>query len=155
MARKTFGKRFIVQIDDREIINNNFSFTKNQVENRAEKAEKLNAFAVSQFHNSFALKSEQEQRQKFSNATECVKEIQNIYRPHRKYKRKDAGPEDEQTRIRITLLEYGNKGKDILPQHLKTTVDAGGKGTTNAATKTGDENSNDVQRNDSVRYNGV
>lgn len=118
------------------------------MENRAEKAAKLNAFAVGQFHNHFSLKSEQEQRQKFINATERIKEIQNIYRPHRKYKRKDAGPEDEQTRVRITLLEYGNKGKDILPQHLKT--DSGVKQSSNTGAKGTEENSNDTQRNDSV-----
>lgn len=108
----------------------------------------MNAFAVSQFHNSFSLKSEQEQRQKFLNATERVKEVQNIYRPHRKYKRKDVGSEDEHTRIRVTLLEYGNKGKDILPQHLKT--DAGLKLTTNATTKTTDDNLHEVQLPDMV-----
>lgn len=33
-----------------------------------------------------------------------------MYGPRRQYKRKDAGPDDEKTRVRITLLEYGNKG---------------------------------------------
>lgn len=108
----------------------------------------MNAFAVGQFHNSFSLKSEYEQRQKFLNATERVKEIQNIYRPHRKYKRKDAGPEDEQTRVRITLLEYGNKGKDLLPQHLKT--DSGTKSNANATSNGIEEISNEAQRIDSV-----
>lgn len=36
--------------------------------------------------------------------------MQDFYRPRRKYKRKDAGAEDEKTRVRITLLEYGDKG---------------------------------------------
>lgn len=109
----------------------------------------MNAFAVSQFHNHFALKTEQEQRQKFSIATERVKEVQTIYRPYRKYKRKDAGPEDEQTRVRITLLEYGNKGKDILPHHLK--ADIGVKAVSNNASKaTQEENATEIQRNDSV-----
>lgn len=103
---------------------------------------------MSQFHNHFSLKSEHEQRHKFYNASERAKEVQTIYRPHRKYKRKDAGPDDEQTRVRITLLEYGNKGKDILPQHLKT--DAGLKTTSNTVSKATDEQSNETQRNDSV-----
>lgn len=94
------------------------------------------------------MKSEQEQWHKFLNATERVKEVQNIYRPHRKYKRKDFGPEDELTRVRITLLEYGNKGKDILPQHLKT--DGGLKSTANAVSKSLEENANENQRNDTV-----
>lgn len=108
---------------------------------------------MGQFHNHFSLKSEQEQRQKFLNATERIKEIQNIYRPHRKYKRKDAGPEDEQTRVRITLLEYGNKGKDILPKHLK--ADGGAKSSPNATSKGTEENSNDTQRNDSVSHSCI
>lgn len=122
------------------------------MENRAEKAAKLNAFAVSQFHNHFTLKTEQEQRQKFFNATERVKEVQTIYRPYRKYKRKDAGPEDEQTRVRITLLEYGNKGKAILPQHLKADIGTVKTSSTAATPKsTQDENAMEAQRNDSVR----
>lgn len=109
----------------------------------------MNAFAVSQFHNHFALKTEQEQRQKFSNATERVKEVQTIYRPYRKYKRKDAGPEDEQTRVRITLLEYGNKGKDILPHHLKADIKV--KTVSSSAAKAAqEENAMETQRNDSV-----
>lgn len=36
--------------------------------------------------------------------------LQNFYSPRRKYKRKDAANEDERTRVRITLLEYGDKG---------------------------------------------
>lgn len=36
--------------------------------------------------------------------------FQNIYSPRRKYKRQDAGPDDEKIRVRITLLEYGDKG---------------------------------------------
>lgn len=120
------------------------------MENRAEKAAKLNAFAVNQFHNHFALKTEQEQRQKFFNATERVKEVQNIYRPYRKYKRKDAGPEDEQTRVRITLLEYGNKGKDILPHHLKADIGVKTVSSNSSAKVTQDENATENQRNDSV-----
>lgn len=95
------------------------------------------------------MKSEQEQRQKFLNATDRVKEIHNIYRPHRKYKRKDAGPEEEQMRVRITLLEYGNKGKDILPQHLKT--DAGVKTSSNTP-KANEDSSNEAQRTETVCY---
>lgn len=106
---------------------------------------------MSQFHNHFALKTETEQRQKFFNAIERVKEVQTIYRPYRKYKRKDAGPEDEQTRVRITLLEYGNKGKDILPHHLKANI--GVKTASNSATKaTQEETVTEAQRNDSVLH---
>lgn len=47
-----------------------------QVENRAEKAEKLKAFALGQFHNHFSLKSDRDFREKYVNATQCVKETQ-------------------------------------------------------------------------------
>lgn len=123
-----------------------------QVENRAEKAEKLNAFAIGQFHNYFNIQSEQEPKQKYLNAMERVKDIQNIYRPHRKYKRKDAGPEDEQTRVRITLLEYGNKGKALLSHQTKSQQDHGGKSTPNEVNslKSSDDSSEETQRNESV-----
>lgn len=90
-------------------------------------------------------------KQKYLNATERIKEIQNLYRPHRKYKRKDAGADDEQTRVRITLLEYGNKGKTILPIHLKSDSAYGTKlGDATSTKSTADEASADFQRNELV-----
>lgn len=84
---------------------------KRSVENRTEKAEKLKAFAIGQFHNHFSLKSDRDAKLKYTNAVACVRDVQDFYSPRRKYKRKDAGQEDEKTRVRVTLLEYGNKGK--------------------------------------------
>lgn len=97
---------------------------KRSVENRTEKAEKLKAFAVGQFHNHFSLKSDRDAKQKYMNAVACVKDVQDFYSPRRKYKRKDAGQDDEKTRVRVTLLEYGNKGKP----HVASVV--GSKATT-------------------------
>lgn len=37
--------------------------------------------------------------------------FQTAFGPRRQYKRKDAGPDDEKTRVRMTLLEYGNHGQ--------------------------------------------
>lgn len=122
------------------------------MENRAEKAERLHSFAIGQFHKYSTLKSDADVKQKFLNAVERVKDIQNIYRPHRKYKRKDAGPDDEQTRIRITLLEYGNKGNYILPMHLKSDLSmAKSSGEAGDPSKT-NEGSSSAQRNESVRW---
>lgn len=100
-----------------------------QVENRAEKAEKLKAFAVGMFYNHFSLPADQDQRSKYENAVTGIQQAQvkvfrseyvqylifailgqDLYGPRRQYKRKDAGPDDEKTRVRITLLEYGNNG---------------------------------------------
>lgn len=103
---------------------------KRSVENRTEKAEKLKAFAVGQFHNHFSLKSDRDAKQKYINAVTCVKDVQDFYSPRRKYKRKDAGQEDEKTRVRVTLLEYGNKGKTQMASAT------GSKATPTAATKT-------------------
>ncbi|XP_055919878.1 coiled-coil domain-containing protein 93 isoform X2 [Eupeodes corollae] len=83
---------------------------KKSVENRAERAVKLKAFAVSQFHNNFQYNSDKENLQKMRTASANIKRIQDMYSPHRQYKRKETGNEDEKTRVRITLLEYGNKG---------------------------------------------
>ncbi|XP_055841455.1 coiled-coil domain-containing protein 93 isoform X2 [Episyrphus balteatus] len=83
---------------------------KKSVENRAERAAKLKAFAVSQFHNNFQYNSDKENLQKMRTASANIKRIQDMYSPHRQYKRKETGNEDEKTRVRITLLEYGNKG---------------------------------------------
>lgn len=121
------------------------------MENRAEKAEKLHSFAIGQFHRHSAMKTDLESKQKFLNAVERVKDIQTIYRPHRKYKRKDAGPEDEQTRIRITLLEYGNKGNYMLPMHLKADIKPSKSGSDGSDTnKTNDNSLIEAQRNDAV-----
>lgn len=102
---------------------------KRSVENRTEKAEKLKAFAVGQFHNHFSLKSDRDAKQKYTNAVACVKNVQDFYSPRRKYKRKDAGQEDEKTRVRVTLLEYGNKGTTHLAtaSRSKTTANAASK----------------------------
>lgn len=83
---------------------------KRSVENRADKSDRLKAFAVGQFHNAFRLESERGQQQRYVRASEGVRQVQHVYGPRRQYKRKDAVAGDERTRVRITLLEYGNKG---------------------------------------------
>lgn len=112
---------------------------KKSVENRAEKAEKLKAFAIGQFHNHFSLKSDRDAKQRYTNAVNGVKDVLEFYSPRRIYKRKDAGPEDEKTRVRITLLEYGNKGKAV-PSTSTTKVTSnvaeGPEGGTDAVTAT-------------------
>lgn len=45
----------------------------------------------------------------YANSTQFIKQILSVDAPKRQYKRKEAGPDDEKTRVRITLLEYGNK----------------------------------------------
>lgn len=83
---------------------------KRSVENRAEKAERLKEFAVSQFHKHNQFKSDIENAETVRNAHAYIKTLREKYAPHRQYKRKEPGNEDEKTRVRITLLEYGDKG---------------------------------------------
>lgn len=83
---------------------------KRSVENRAEKAEKLKTFAVGQFHNHFLLNSAEELKQKNKRLLENVTRVDEVFGPRRQYRRRDNGAGDERTRVRITLLEYGNRG---------------------------------------------
>ncbi|XP_028899169.1 coiled-coil domain-containing protein 93 isoform X2 [Zeugodacus cucurbitae] len=80
---------------------------KKSVENRAERAQRLKKFAIGQFHNHYQYKTDKEQLAKIRNASTHIKRIQELYNPVRAYQRKDAGNEDEKTRVRMTLLEYG------------------------------------------------
>ncbi|XP_039956410.1 coiled-coil domain-containing protein 93 isoform X2 [Bactrocera tryoni] len=80
---------------------------KKSVENRAERAQRLKKFAIGQFHNHYQYKTDKEQLAKIRNASAHIKRIQELYNPVRAYQRKDAGNEDEKTRVRMTLLEYG------------------------------------------------
>ncbi|KAG4076761.1 hypothetical protein HA402_009107 [Bradysia odoriphaga] len=82
---------------------------KRSVENRTERAEKLKRFATSQFQNNFQFECDVKSRDMYANSSQCVRQILGIDAPKRQYKRKEAGPDDEKTRVRITLLEYGNK----------------------------------------------
>lgn len=79
------------------------------MENRTERAEKLKRFATGQFQNFFQFESDIKSRDIYANSSQFVKHILSLDAPKRQYKRKEAGPDDEKTRVRITLLEYGNK----------------------------------------------
>lgn len=79
------------------------------MENRTERAEKLKRFATSQFQNNFQFECDVKSRDMYANSSQFIKQILSLDAPKRQYKRKEAGPDDEKTRVRITLLEYGNK----------------------------------------------
>ncbi|KAJ6641762.1 Coiled-coil domain-containing protein 93, partial [Pseudolycoriella hygida] len=82
---------------------------KRSVENRTERAEKLKRFAASQFQNNFQFECDVKSRDMYANSSQFIKQIVSGDSLKRQYKRKEAGPDDEKTRVRITLLEYGNK----------------------------------------------
>lgn len=83
---------------------------KESVNLRNEKAEKLKIFAVGQFHNHFTLNSSEKARIERIEVLKLVKKIEDFYAVKRQFKRKqNAEPEDEKSRVRLTLLEYGIK----------------------------------------------
>lgn len=83
---------------------------KRSFENRAEKAEKLKKFACDQFYNNFELKSNIINKEKNLSMIEQLNRVFNIFGPKRVYRRKEAAPDDELTKVRLTLLEYGDRG---------------------------------------------
>uniref|UniRef100_A0A1B0CP69 Coiled-coil domain-containing protein 93 n=1 Tax=Lutzomyia longipalpis TaxID=7200 RepID=A0A1B0CP69_LUTLO len=95
---------------------------KRSVENRAERAERLKCFAVGQFHNHFKLQVDQNVREKNSKVLENIEKIQNLYAPRREFKKKapSGSSEDELTKVRITLLEFGDKGRLLAPNRQRS-----------------------------------
>ncbi|XP_058818611.1 coiled-coil domain-containing protein 93 isoform X2 [Topomyia yanbarensis] len=91
---------------------------KRSAENRSEKAERLKKLAVSQFQNHFELQSDREDKQVHSRQLHNLKTVEDRYIPKRQFKRKDKGPDDVISRVRITLMEYGTRDFSV-----KTNVD--------------------------------
>lgn len=71
-------------------------------------AQFVERYAVNQFNKEFkiATSSSDGQKQVFEN----ISALNNIYRPRRCYKSKSVPSDDKQTRVQVTLLEYGQRG---------------------------------------------
>lgn len=83
---------------------------KESVKLRSEKAERLKLFAVGQFHNHFETTSSESERIERENTMKILRKAEDFYAARRQYKRKQySEPEDEYSRVRLTLLEYGVK----------------------------------------------
>lgn len=81
---------------------------KESVKLRSEKAERLKTFAVGQFHNNFSTTSDERKNIERENMLAMIQKIEDFYAAKRQYKRKqNAEPDDEFSRVRLTLLEYG------------------------------------------------
>lgn len=68
----------------------------------------VESYAVNQFDKQFRLKNKQSDIEKL--ILENINTVNELYRPHRHYRRKTAPPEDLQTKVQVTLLEYGQRG---------------------------------------------
>lgn len=83
---------------------------KESVKLRSEKAERLKAFAIGQFHNHFTVTSDECENTEKENMLAMIKKVEDFYAVKRQYKRKlNSEPDDEYSRVRLTLLEYGIK----------------------------------------------
>ncbi|KAL7020752.1 hypothetical protein ACKWTF_011636 [Chironomus riparius] len=77
---------------------------------RNEKAERLKSFAISQFNNHCSSKANEQEKIEKEHLQNLLRKIEDIYAAKRKYKRKqNVEPEEEYSRVRLTLLEYGIK----------------------------------------------
>ncbi|XP_037712676.1 coiled-coil domain-containing protein 93 [Drosophila subpulchrella] len=83
---------------------------KTSVENRAERGQRLKRFAIGQFHNHYQYKSDKDNLTKIRLASNNIKAIQELYGPRRLYERQEALGDDDVSRVRLTLLEYGDPG---------------------------------------------
>ncbi|XP_036820958.1 coiled-coil domain-containing protein 93-like [Oncorhynchus mykiss] len=81
---------------------------KRAIETREEMGDYVRAYSVSQFQKTHSFPEDEDFLQRKENA---VKDVLEVYKPHRKYKRQvEAGSLlDEEYRVHSTLLEYGRQ----------------------------------------------
>lgn len=86
---------------------------KKSAENRKAKAKKLEEFAVGEFHNTFQLPSDVQTKKAHMRMLENIHRVEGLFGPQRQYRRmtETEKNEDERTRVRLVLLEYGNQGR--------------------------------------------
>ncbi|CAG2068513.1 unnamed protein product, partial [Timema podura] len=65
------------------------------------------SFAINQFDKHFSIPEERLADAQQENVLKNIKIIKEVYRPQRRFRRKDAPPDDEESRVQSTLLEYG------------------------------------------------
>lgn len=80
------------------------------MEYREEQSEFVKSYAVMQFNKQFKLNKYDELNASFSN----IKTIKEFYRPQRFYRRKNTLFGSNESKIQITLLEYGQRGSFLL-----------------------------------------
>lgn len=80
---------------------------KRSMETREEMGHFVQSFAVSQFNKLCPLIEKQRTLAQQENILRNILTIKEVYRPQRHFRRKDAPPEEEESRVQSTLLEYG------------------------------------------------
>lgn len=82
---------------------------KRSMEFRQEMSSFVRSYAINQFNKEFPL--EKPNKTAHKKILENVATVNEVYRPHRYYRRKNAPPPDLPSRVQITLLEYGLQGE--------------------------------------------
>uniref|UniRef100_A0A1A8EPP6 Coiled-coil domain-containing protein 93 n=1 Tax=Nothobranchius korthausae TaxID=1143690 RepID=A0A1A8EPP6_9TELE len=84
---------------------------KRAIETREEMGDYVRSYSVSQFQKNHSLPEDEEFFQRKDKATRAVLDVQDVYKPQRKYRRqRDAQQlQDEDSRVHSTLLEYGRR----------------------------------------------
>ncbi|PNF38272.1 Coiled-coil domain-containing protein 93 [Cryptotermes secundus] len=80
---------------------------KRSVETREEMGHFVQSFGVSQFNKLCPLVEKQRVMTQQENILRNILTIKEVYRPQRHFRRKDAPPEEEESCVQSTLLEYG------------------------------------------------
>lgn len=69
-------------------------------------------YGVNQFNKHFNIPNDQQNTSE--NIYNNIRAVQEVYRPQRYYRRKNAAPDDKEARIQITILEYGRRGNSTI-----------------------------------------
>lgn len=77
------------------------------MEFRQEISNFVESYATNQFNKQFQLNKKADMEEK---VLQNINTINELYRPHRHYRRKTAPPDDLNSRVQVTLLEYGQRG---------------------------------------------
>lgn len=79
------------------------------MEFRQEMSSFVRSYAINQFNKEFPI--EKTNKTVHKKILKNVETVNDVYRPHRYYRRKNAPPPDLASRVQITLLEYGLQGE--------------------------------------------
>ncbi|XP_047457539.1 coiled-coil domain-containing protein 93 isoform X2 [Mugil cephalus] len=84
---------------------------KRAIETREEMGDYVRAYSISQFQRTHTLPEDEEFLQKKDKTMRAIRDVLDVYKPQRKYRRqRDAGELlDEESRVHSTLLEYGRR----------------------------------------------
>ncbi|GLH04549.1 Coiled-coil domain-containing protein 93 [Gryllus bimaculatus] len=99
---------------------------KKSMETREEMGDVIRAYAVNQFNKRYTLPEEHNTLELQEKLQQNISIIKEVYRPQRRFRRKDAPPDDEQSLVQSTLLEYGCSFPSVLSTKSTDNEVAGG-----------------------------